>query len=103
VDCDVHRQAGVADPRADLLDAGEGQVLAVSHYPQLRILLFFPHTGHDLGSFAHSGDLCQGMLPHHGPETAGSNHCDGCALGSACLHLDEMGLDWSGRWMRETG
>lgn len=50
MDCDVHRQAGVADPRADLLDAGEGQVLAVSHYPQLRILLFFPHTGHDLAA-----------------------------------------------------
>ena len=52
MDCEVHRQAVMADPRADLLDAGEGQALAVSPGPQLRILPFFPHAGRDLGSFA---------------------------------------------------
>lgn len=52
MDCDVHRQAVMADPRADHLDAGEGQALAVSRGPQLRILLLFPHAGRDLGSFA---------------------------------------------------
>ena len=51
MECDLHRQAVMADPRADL-DAGEGQALAVIHGPQLRILPFFPHAGHDLGSFA---------------------------------------------------
>ena len=52
MDCDVHRQAVMADPRADLLDAGEGQALAVSPGLQFRILAFFPHAGLDLGSFA---------------------------------------------------
>lgn len=87
VDCELPRQAAMAEPRVVLWLVGTGPC------SELRIPLLFVHTGHDLGSFALLGVPFQGVLPPHRPAVAGTNHWEGSSLGPACLHLV-----WPGRW-----